>query len=328
MHSTLLKISINKLETKLKEIKFLLPNSKRTRRGWFNIFGTGLKTLFGTLDSDDAVKYDKLINELQSSNKKILKIQGEQAHLTEMILSDFNNSLAKINSNEETLRENILAIKKQIFNNNIRLDENRIFLQYLDLLTLLNDLAIEMNKQVDEIVETLSFARINVLHPSVLNHVQLEEQLSHVAQNENTLPFPFDDFNIYKYYQIMSPKLFIYKKGILIKLTIPLVKNIKLRLYKAYPYPVKFENDLYHTIIPESSYVAISDDHQWYLEMNELTPTIHTEDIIILQDAEPQDTKNTNFPFSFDILLMSLLLLVKNTEMEINEQSSSQSENF
>ncbi|XP_025830050.1 uncharacterized protein LOC112904387 [Agrilus planipennis] len=211
-----------------------------------------------------------------------------------MVIADFNATLFKVNSNEKIIQKTIFKIKETLNGNAIRINENQITLQFLNTLTLINDVASVINKDVSNIIETLTFARINILHPSVLNHEQLKEQLHQIRPNEGAaLPFPFDNTNIYKYYQIINPNIYPYRNGILIKLIIPLVKNIKMKLFEAYSYPVKSNDTFYHTLIPDNPYVAISDDHQWYLEIPSLEKSLRQENLTLLQNVEPQDARNS-----------------------------------
>ena len=47
-----------------------LSSTKRTKRGWFDGIGSVLKTVFGTLDHDDAIYYDDIINKVLQDDKE------------------------------------------------------------------------------------------------------------------------------------------------------------------------------------------------------------------------------------------------------------------
>ncbi|VVC90597.1 unnamed protein product, partial [Leptidea sinapis] len=48
-----------------------LISSRNKRSAWFNAIGTAFRHIFGTLDEDDAIKYDQAIEYVQTDEKTL-----------------------------------------------------------------------------------------------------------------------------------------------------------------------------------------------------------------------------------------------------------------
>ncbi|KAF9804078.1 hypothetical protein SFRURICE_020506, partial [Spodoptera frugiperda] len=85
--------------SKFSSISYLLgpmkKPSRRPKRGLMDIGGTLLKTIFGTLDSDDAVKFSKAIEEVQTDEKRLAHLMKDNIHVIKSTISYFNNTISK-----------------------------------------------------------------------------------------------------------------------------------------------------------------------------------------------------------------------------------------
>ncbi|GBP80092.1 hypothetical protein EVAR_22015_1 [Eumeta japonica] len=64
-----------------------LTATKRMKRGWFDGIGSVMKTVFGTLDSDDAVYYDESIEKVLKDDEHIYKLMKNQIRVTQTAIN-------------------------------------------------------------------------------------------------------------------------------------------------------------------------------------------------------------------------------------------------
>lgn len=69
--------SIPNLHQKAESIKDLIGHT-RHKRGWFNAIGSLFKTIFGTLDSNDAQYYDDVINQVSKDDNTLYELMKSQ----------------------------------------------------------------------------------------------------------------------------------------------------------------------------------------------------------------------------------------------------------
>ena len=81
-----------------------LMSKHNKRSAWFSAVGTVFKHIFGTLDEDDAEKYDNAINSFQNKQIKIASLMKENILITKSVLQSFNDTLRKIEVNEAILK--------------------------------------------------------------------------------------------------------------------------------------------------------------------------------------------------------------------------------
>ncbi|KAF9797658.1 hypothetical protein SFRURICE_017853 [Spodoptera frugiperda] len=114
--------------SKFSSISYLLVDekpSRRPKRGLMDIGGTLLKTIFGTLDSDDAVKFSKAIEEVQTDEKRLAHLMKDNIHVIKSTISYFNNTISKVNENENHILRNMETIHKileTVVNSNDKLE--------------------------------------------------------------------------------------------------------------------------------------------------------------------------------------------------------------
>lgn len=98
------------LETKYDSIKDLIGHN-RVKRGWIDGAGTVLKTIFGTLDANDAKVYNDAINKLNREEQMTVKLLADQANVVKTTISNFNSSITNFKENEIIFNKNLLTIQ-------------------------------------------------------------------------------------------------------------------------------------------------------------------------------------------------------------------------
>lgn len=117
-----------------------LSSKPRSRRGLFNGFGVVFKSLFGTLDQNDADYYNKLINKVSSNDQHLTDLLKDQVQIIGSTISNFNSSITNMEKNNHLFETNFNKIYnlttsslKTLFN----LDLKQTLDEHLSLLTLI-----------------------------------------------------------------------------------------------------------------------------------------------------------------------------------------------
>lgn len=107
-----------------------------------------------------------------------------------------------------------------------------------------------------------TFAKINTLHNSIINPLELlmEIQETNKYLTNARLPFPPEIDNILKYEKIIKIKG--YSKGftIIFILEIPLIENENFQFFELYTLPIK-TNNTYQLLLPKTKFVALGTKH-------------------------------------------------------------------
>lgn len=264
---------------KFSSISYLLADEKsnrRSKRGLMDFGGSLLKTFFGTLDAEDALKFSKAINDVQSDEKQLSHLMKDNIHVIKSTISSFNNSISKVNENEKHLMENMKIIQdvmEKISNSN---DKIEIKSQLNSLLTSLESIIITLSFDIDDINNAILFAKLNILHPTVLNPHQLYSELDRHRNNlpkHYELPVSLTLQNMHELIDISKLVCFYHFNKIIIVVKIPLVLLQVYNLYNVVPLPVPYDiskPDTFVLIAPTNAYVAITVDHMFYSLITDL----------------------------------------------------------
>ncbi|XP_041978575.1 uncharacterized protein LOC121732689 [Aricia agestis] len=262
-------INVNKFSS----VSYLLQNDnakQRFKRGLIDLGGSILKTIFGTLDAEDAVKYSEAINSVQTDEKHLAHLMKDNIHVIQSTISSFNNSISKVNLNEKHLLENmetIHTILDSVSNTN---DKLTLKTQINSLSNSLEAIILTSSFDIDDINNAILFAKLNILHPTVLSPYQLYNELDkhrNKLPSHYDLPIPLTLQNIQELTDISKLVCYYHQNKIIFVLHIPLVLPQTYNLYNIIPLPVPYDilkPDTYILIEPTSSYVAVTGDRMFY----------------------------------------------------------------
>lgn len=259
---------------KFSSISYLISNEntthKRVKRGFMDFGGSVLKTFFGTLDSDDALKFTDAINQVQSDEKVLSTLMKDNIHVIKSSIGSFNNTISKVEDNEKKLLLNLQVIQKSmdyITNTNDKLEIK----SYLSsLITSLESIIMSLSFDIDDINNAILFAKLNILHPTVLSPHQLYSELDNNRNNlprHNDLPTSLSLQNVHDIIDISNLVCYYHFNRIIIIIKIPLVIHQSYNLYKVIPLPTPYDTNkpnTYALIQPSSLYVAITPDRMLY----------------------------------------------------------------
>ncbi|XP_063891670.1 uncharacterized protein LOC135117135, partial [Helicoverpa armigera] len=97
---------------KYSSVSYLVNSNKRYKRGLIDAGGSLLKTFFGTLDAEDALKFSNAIDQVETDEKQLAHLMRDNIHVIKSTITTFNNSISKLNENEQRLNKNLEVIDK------------------------------------------------------------------------------------------------------------------------------------------------------------------------------------------------------------------------
>ncbi|KAL0831317.1 hypothetical protein ABMA28_002153 [Loxostege sticticalis] len=237
-----------------------LIDSRVKRSAWIGGIGTAMKQIFGTLDEDDAIKYDTAINHVQNNQKRLASLMKEHILVTTSALARYNDTLNKIKVNEANLNIAINKLSTEL--RNITKTTNNLLInsEINSIFTILESSLLTLSFQVEDLTNSILFSSVNVLHPSVITPRQLYTEL---ADNYRHLPNNFElavDLNIDLIHVILSTsKLISYyiNDKVMFVLQIPLVNPRQFYMYNNVPLPIPhnaIRPDSFSVIVPSHKY--------------------------------------------------------------------------
>lgn len=258
---------------KFSSISYLLVDEKpnrRFKRALMDFGGSILKTIFGTLDTEDALKFSQAINDVQTDEKQLAHLMKDNIHVIKSTISTFNTTINKVNENQNHLLENVKTLRnimETISNSNDKLE---IKSQTNTLLNSLESIILTLSLDIDDVSNAILFAKLNVLHPTVLSPHQLYNELD---KNRNNLPKHYELpvsltlQNIHEIIDLSKLICYYHSNRIIVVVKIPLVLPQIYNLYNVISLPTPYDitkPDTYALIAPTDSYVAITNDHMFY----------------------------------------------------------------
>jgi hypothetical protein len=232
--------------------------------------GEILKFFFGTLDADDARKYDSAIDACQQSETELFKLIKENIHIVKSTINSFNSTITRLNKNEFRLNNQINSLNEMISqttkNNNQLLYISKIN----NLVNIIQGSLLTISNFVDSILNAILFAKSNVLHPSIITPTNLLKELSkhnHLMNNRIDFPVPLNIETIHTIIDIAKLTAYYYNKKIVFVIQIPLISPIKYSVYKLIPLPTPpnhNNSDSFILVYPTKPYLAITDDRLNY----------------------------------------------------------------
>lgn len=243
--------------------------TRRYKRGLINFGGKVLNFLFGTLDADDAKKYDEAFAAVEENEQQIYSYMQENIHVVQSTVHAFNDSIAKLNENEKKINEQLQKLNKLLYNHTKDIDELKNGEKINSIFNLIESSLMSVSNVLDTILNSILFAKTNILHPYVLTPSRLYEELLKSQINQEDIRFPVDLSlqTIHSIIDLSKLTAYYYNNKIVFVMKIPLVSYVKYNIYKNLPLPTpRLQNhlDTYVLIHPTKPYTAISDNRLNY----------------------------------------------------------------
>lgn len=148
-------------------ITHLTGTNKFKRSAWIGAVGTLSKTIFGTLNEDDAIKYDNAIRDVHDNQKKLASLIKDNILVTTSTFSKFNESLQTIKTNEIILNQGIENLTSKYNNLSRSFDYIKIKSNINYILQSLEAAVLTLSFQLEDIINAIVFSSQNILHPAI-----------------------------------------------------------------------------------------------------------------------------------------------------------------
>ncbi|XP_053607488.1 uncharacterized protein LOC128673571 [Plodia interpunctella] len=255
--------------------------NRRSRRGaWIGAVGSLSKIVFGTLDENDAIKYDNAIRNVQDNEKRLSSLIKDNILITSEVLTNFNKTLQSIQLNEVSL--NLVIDNFSSTLKNITLISNELVVK-TNIDFILNSLEasiLTLSFHLEDITNAIIFSSQNILHPAVLPPTHLYQEIVNNYRYlpvDLKLPVSLTLSNIHIITNVSSVVCYSIGNKIIFVLKIPLVSPKDYSLYHniALPTPhIKDKPNTFSFIRPSSKYIAMTIDKSEYCNLDSLKECI------------------------------------------------------
>ncbi|XP_072946165.1 uncharacterized protein [Epargyreus clarus] len=243
------------------------------------------------MDEDDAIKYDNAIQTLKHGNQKLLDLVKDNIMFSKSAITNFNNSISEINKNEKQLNTMLENLSSYV--NNLTLISNSIMLKSTihSAFSVLQSTMLSLSYKLEDIVNSILFAKTNTLHPSIVKprdlYTDLVNNVKYLPKyTEFVVNLELDNINVL--INLSEIITYIIDNKLMFILKIPLVQISKYDLYKNVPIPVPHDDvnsKSYALIIPTTAFVALNQDKSKYITLNDISNCKNiNSDIYICKD--------------------------------------------
>lgn len=246
----------------------------RQKRGLINFGGTVQKWLWGTLNADDGERYDKALTTLKQNQQKIVREVNNQISISKHLIERYSKDIERISMNQKKISSLINTYLPYIEN---IADQ---FYKYTSYLTLINQIFLNAHVLItflDNLENSISFAKLRTIHPDILTTQHLEEIINELRLhhgNGEILNFS----NIQSWYSVVQTNCYFRRTKIIFSIEIPIVNPNHFQYFHLFPIPTA-DNKI---IIPLNPFLALQENQFQYMAY----PCSRIEDIFICQQED------------------------------------------
>lgn len=275
-HNKALNVTLQNINSHVALTSELLGKEHRNKRGLFNAIGTISKTLFGTLDADDAKFYSDHISQLETNQNHLLDLLKQQTsiikstvHATSLMhqqnyLKHFNEKFTNISHALEEIQSDIIHLENDELINS-KLEE---------LVSIFEIITVSYQFRQTELLTIVTEAQKGIISPLVLSPSLFINETHNYEQHITGLSFPVIPKleNIHVLYNLINTNVFSFKDKLCFVLFIPLVESRTYDVLKLSSLPTQLSHNNYVFITPRNSYLIIDSvkQHYFFLSQSEL----------------------------------------------------------
>ena len=287
-HYTMLKSIAKTISEKLDNLGL---STSRKKRFIIDAAGSLIKWITGNLDANDGKYFNDAINKLERDDSMTQTLMKQQIAITTKVIKNFNSTIQKLLLDDNYLENNLKTVQTFINNNEER---DRYLTRQLAILSSCENLLetfMLLNNELTDIETSLTFAKLKILHNSIISPFHLLEQLINISKlvsaNE-ALPLTPNIHNINQIANLITIRGFSTTNRVVYILNIPLTNNEIYTTYHLFSTPIRHASShLFHTFIPQSKYVGLSHDNRQYIRLDDISTCKNTEDNLICFNILP-----------------------------------------
>lgn len=269
-HINLLQQISKSIKSKFDEVYL---DTKRYKRGILNGIGTIFKSITGNLDAEDGEYYSNCINKLNSDEHQIENLIKNQISVTTSVIKNFNSTIQKLQIDEETFNQDIKLIETEILKSAHDMQFVKTILQFLEICDQLMASYLYIEDNLNDILNSITFARLQIIHTSIITPQDLVNSLQEISQNlqRNNLPLPIRLSKVAQYLDIIELQAFQTDSSLIFALKVPLVDPQIYTAYQLYPIPIlNNRTGLHHILSVFQKYIARDDDSLMFIPIPDL----------------------------------------------------------
>lgn len=250
--------------------EILEPKHLRNRRGLINAVGSLSKTLFGTLDEEDAKHYDNQIKKLKVNEDHLLELIRSQTIIIDKTINIFNKTSVDIELEFSNVLDKFDKIS-QAFNYVVK-EVNSSFIN-LELESTISAITLSLMRYQNTqkaIIDMLLDVKHGTANPLIITPFQLEEALTVIRKNlppGTTLPISVTQNNLIDLYKVSKTSTNKVNDQIIIETKIPLPVSTTFQAYKVVPFPT-IVNDSFVYIKPTTEYLLVDINREKHYPMS------------------------------------------------------------
>lgn len=221
---------------------------EKQKRGIINALGSVFKFISGSLDADDGERYDQAIRELQQNQENIIAHFNQQISANKELIQNFQDTMRNISDNFKIVDDTLTYIQESAEKD--------------ALLTMIKIILLDLKTLIDELQTAIGFAAVNVLHLSIINEGQIDIMKNELKRHHDSESYYSNDNVLFV--RTINVDFYITPNHIVFLLHVPIIiiDKFNYNLYHLYSIPT-IDNT---TIVPPTAYVAMADDHIYYLK--------------------------------------------------------------
>lgn len=247
----------------------LIPQTpSRKKRGLINGLGSIIKLITGNMDNEDLQQIENRLENLEKGNNDRTEILNSQISLAKESIAEFNYTVRNLSLNQHTLKIKILQLERAI---NVERTKRYHILHTSIVYTQILIMAQNILEILETIEESITFAKLQVMHPSIIQPENLLQSLKEIDKSIN-LPFPLQADQILNYENLIKIKAYQIENKLKFLLEIPIIDKVDYNLYHIYSCPT-LKNGSFQTIIPNEKYLALS--NQYYSSLNNVCTLVN-----------------------------------------------------
>lgn len=266
------------LEPLIREVSLKFKNinvnfHSRRKRGLINVGGTVQKFLFGTLNAEDGERYDKALLTLKQNQQKVVSEVNSQISLSKQLIERYTKDIERITSNQKKISEFIKGRWPNIDNISDQ------FYKLSSYSTLIQQMFI--NAQIiltflDNIENSITFAKLNTIHPDILTSENLRDLIGNLKShyNENEIL----KLDIHSWYSLIKTQCYFRQNRIIFAIEVPIANPKPFQYFHLYPLPT-IDHKI---IIPIKPFLALDENQFQYMAY----PCSKVEDTFICNQEE------------------------------------------
>lgn len=245
------------LQLKLKELFLIYNPSQRHRRDLLDKVGNVANVLFGLMDSDDAQKIYKAIDELSADNSAIFQQISEHRTTINTVIRAFNQTKEELNTNFRSIKVVLSEMGQQV-------NENKKELLISEIQTVLFLHAFKIEQKISELTDIIQKAHDGIISGKLFRLPEFSEALAklHFVSSQGIkLPFNIDKLHLRQLNAIGEIEGHYWNNMVVLSITIPITTNV-LDLYKSTSIPISVGPDTFAIIDNSYTYIASDQEHK------------------------------------------------------------------